>query len=173
MTPNCDAAHTCAFTGHRPSRLPWRYNEQSPACADLKSRIYDTLVSLYNTGVRHFICGMAQGCDTYFAEAVLRLKDAFSDVTLEAAVPCENQDEKWPSASRARYRGIIEKCDRCTLISREYTADCMRRRNYYMVDSAEYLVCVYGGGSGGTLQTINYAKRRGRSITVLEPQAQH
>ena len=40
---------------------------------------------------RHFLCGMALGCDLYFCECVLRLRQTHPDVTVEAAVPCPSQ----------------------------------------------------------------------------------
>ena len=30
---------SCCFTGHRPAKLPWGYNEQDPRCVKLKERI--------------------------------------------------------------------------------------------------------------------------------------
>ena len=30
---------SCAFTGHRPQRFPWGYNESDPRCAKLKASL--------------------------------------------------------------------------------------------------------------------------------------
>ena len=65
----------------------------------------------YADGFRHFICGMALGCDFYFAEAVLALKLAHSDVTLEAAIPCPTQADGWTAAERSRYHALLERCE--------------------------------------------------------------
>ena len=75
---------TCCFTGHRPDKLPWGSREEDPRCRDLKGRIGAALEAAYGRGYRHFICGMARGCDFYFGEAVvaLRRSDAVS-VALE------------------------------------------------------------------------------------------
>lgn len=54
---------TCCFTGHRPEKLPWGEDEDSPACAALKRRMARTLEELLLRGWRHFLCGMAQGSD--------------------------------------------------------------------------------------------------------------
>ena len=64
---------SCCFTGHRPAKLPWGYNERDPRCVRLKERIADAVLLAYQEGYRHFLCGMAQGCDLYFCEAVLAL----------------------------------------------------------------------------------------------------
>ena len=34
---------SCCFTGHRPGKLPWRYNEKDPRCLSLKRRIADAV----------------------------------------------------------------------------------------------------------------------------------
>ena len=70
-----DRSVTCCFTGHRPVKLPWGINEQDPRCLALKEQLAATLEGIYESGYRHFICGMAIGCDTYFAEEVLQLKE--------------------------------------------------------------------------------------------------
>ena len=33
----------CCFTGHRPGKLPWRYDEGDPRCLALKRRIADAV----------------------------------------------------------------------------------------------------------------------------------
>ena len=66
---------SCCFTGHRPAKLPWGYNERDPRCVRLKERIADAVLLAYQEGYRHFLCGMAQGCDLYFCEAVLALRE--------------------------------------------------------------------------------------------------
>ena len=64
---------TCCFSGHRPMKLPWGMRETDERCIAAKSWIGQQLEELYELGYRHFISGMAIGCDTYFAEEVLRL----------------------------------------------------------------------------------------------------
>ena len=64
---------TCCFTGHRSSKLPWGANESDPRCIRLKASLADAVEAVYAEGVRHFICGMAEGCDTFFGEAVAEL----------------------------------------------------------------------------------------------------
>lgn len=157
---------TCCFTGHRAPKLPWRYDERDPRCLELKAKIADAAEAVYYSGVRHFICGMATGCDMYFCEAVLALRAEKPDLTLEAAVPYEGQPDGWPEPLRARYRRLLEACDYRTLVSRSYTPDCMKRRNRYMVDAASVLIAAYDGRPGGTMSTLLYALRRG--IEIIE-----
>lgn len=161
--------NTCCFTGHRPNHLPWRDNDEDPRCLKLKEKIYDIVSALYFSGIRHFICGMALGCDTYFAEAVLKLRDEHNDVTLEAALPCENQAERWSNSQRSRYFHLVSACDYETLLQKYYTNDCMINRNKYMVDNSSVLVAVFDGSQGGTMQTVNYALKNGLEIIRILP----
>ena len=106
---------SCCFTGHRPAKLPWGYNESDPRCVKLKERIADAVLLAYQEGYRHFLCGMAQGCDLYFCEAVLALRERYPEVTVEAAIPCPTQADAWPEAERRRYRELVAKCDMETI----------------------------------------------------------
>ncbi len=162
-----ERASTCTFTGHRENKLPWRSDEQDPRCLRLKQCIYDAAEAVYQSGARHFICGMANGCDFYFAEAVLRLRSEHPEITLEAAIPCEGQAQRWSAAQRKRYDRLVAECDYCTVIQRSYTPDCMLRRNRYMVDASAYLVAAYNGSPGGTRSTLLYAMRQGLQILEL------
>lgn len=158
---------TCCFTGHRPEKLPWGYDESSPDCAALKQRLARTLDELYRRGFRHFISGMAQGCDLYFAEAVLALREENPDVVAEAAIPCPTQARGWREEDRARYQSIVARCDLETVVQQHYTQGCMLRRDRYIVDHSSLLLAVYNGSSGGTRYTINYALDKGLEVIRL------
>ena len=158
---------SCCFTGHRPAKLPWRYHEADPRCAALKRRMADAVDFAYEQGYRHFICGMALGCDLYFCECALALRERHPEVTVEAAIPCPTQAERWPAAQRARYEALVERCDLETMVSAQYTPSCMQRRDRYMVDHASLLIAAFDGSPGGTRYTMEYAMRRGLTIVDL------
>lgn len=161
---------SCCFTGHRPTKLPWRYDESDPRCERLKRRMTDAVELAYEQGYRHFICGMAQGCDFYFAELALQLRQKYGDVTVEAAIPCPTQADGWPLVDRQRWQRIVEACDYETLVQDHYDAQCMLRRNRYMVNHAALLIAVYDGCGGGTRHTMEYAMRRGLDIVDIPPE---
>lgn len=158
---------SCAFTGHRPGKLPWKFNERDPRCVDLKRRIRDAVETAYEEGYRHFISGMAMGCDLYFCECALALRARHPEVTVEAAIPCPTQAEDWPEGEQLRYRTLVAACDDKTLVNDRYTWDCMQRRNRYLVDHASLLIAAYDGTAGGTRYTIQYAIGRGLDIVDL------
>ena len=158
---------SCCFTGHRPGKLPWRYDETDPRCLALKRRIADAAEAAYEEGYRHFLCGMALGCDFYFCEAVLALREKHPGITVEAAIPCPTQADAWRPDQRARYRRLVEACDFETLVSTGYTSYCMQRRDRYMVDHASLLIAAFDGTPGGTQYTVQYALSRRVSVVDL------
>jgi uncharacterized phage-like protein YoqJ len=138
---------------------------------DLKRRLDKALGRAYDRGYRHFVCGMARGCDLYFAEAVLALREKRPGVTLEGARPCETQADAWPEDERRRYQAILDQCDFETLVQHHYDRFCMMRRNRYLVDRTARMIAVYDGmPKGGTAQTLSYALRKGLEIDILKPE---
>ena len=161
---------TCCFTGHRPPRLPWGADESHPRCRDLKERLAAALEEAYQQGYRHFLCGMAQGADLYFGEAVIALRAAHPDVTLEAAVPFEGQADHWPEPDRRRRQRLLDACDYESVVQHRYSKGCMQRRNRFMVDRSSLLLAVYDGTpAGGTAATVLYAMQRGLHLVFLDP----
>ena len=159
---------TCCFTGHRPAKLPWGFDERDPRCAALKQSILRELEGLYRRGWRHFISGMALGCDLYFAEAVLALKEIYPSVTLEAALPFPGQADRWPEASRARWRRIVDACDVESVVQNHYDRGCMLRRDRYMVERSSAVLAVFDDTPGGTKYTLDHAAKKGLEILLLD-----
>ncbi len=158
---------SCCFTGHRPEKLPWRGDEADPRCLALKARLAAELSGIYEAGYRHFICGMARGADFYFCEAVLRLREAHPEVTLEAAIPHPRQSAAWPPQDLARHAALLARCDFETMVQHHYSPGCLQRRNRYMVDRAALVLSVFDGQSGGTRNTLVYAAEQDRELVVI------
>ncbi len=159
--------NSCCFTGHRPNKLPWGFDETDARCIALKDRIADAVETACEEGYTHFLCGMAMGCDLYFAEAVLAAKARFPALTLEAAIPCLSQTDGWPEEQKQRYRRILAACDYETVVQEQYSRGCMQRRNRYMVDHASLLIAVHDGLPGGTRSTVLYAMRQRLMVVNL------
>ena len=151
-----------AFAGHRPEKLPWGNDETDPRCIALKQQIKFAIERLAGEGYDTFLCGMARGCDFYFAEAVLEL-----GYRLEAYLPCPSQTDRWSDADRARQTAILLKCNAVYMVEPAYSPGCMLRRNQRMVDNCDALLTVFDGSPGGTGAAIDYARRRGRSVRGL------
>ena len=165
-----EVKRTCCFTGHRPQRLPFQFDEQHPDCVWLKERLRQEMVRLITEEeVTCFITGLALGIDMICAELVLELKETHPQVTLECAIPYERQAVRWPAALRERYFSIASRCDKETMLQRQYTRDCMKKRNQYMVDCADVVLAVWNGEPSGTGQTVWYAKEKGKLVWRIDP----
>lgn len=166
-----DRKTTCCFTGHRPQKLPFKFDEQHPDCVRLKELLRQELVRLITeAGVTHFITGMSLGIDQICAELVLELKKEYPDVTLECAIPYEEQAINWTVSQRERYYDIVADSDNATQIQVAHTKDCMAKRNRYMVDRSSYVLAVWDGtGRRGSGQIVRYARKHGRIITIVHP----
>lgn len=62
--PIAKDARRCAFTGYRPMKMPFGYDEECQLALDFKHRLHDTIEMLILQGYRHMISGGAQGMDT-------------------------------------------------------------------------------------------------------------
>ena len=160
----------CCFTGHRLQSLPFGFDENGEGCVKLKTVLKAEIIKLFEEcSVTDFISGMAIGVDMYAAEFVLELKNQYPQITLECAIPCENQSAKWNEPTRDRYFDIISRCDKETLLQTHYTPDCMQKRNQYMVDKTDYVIAVWNGTGSGTGNTVRYAQKKGKEIIIINP----
>ena len=163
-------AITCAFTGHRPHKFPWKGNEADPRCIALKEVLAEQITTLAGAGVSEYFSGGADGVDCWAAEIVLSLREKNSALKLRCILPHEGQADKWDDFARDRYRFILEQADSVEYVSRAYYDGCMIDRNHRMVEAAGILLAVYNGARrSGTGATVNYARKLGREIIVIDP----
>jgi len=153
---------TMCFTGHRPDKLPWGSDETSESYRAFRLKLMAAIYHAVEEGYAHFITGMAEGIDLMAAEIVLELRAARPDITLECALPYRKNGS-------ARFQRILQQADTITAVSENYHSACMRMRNRYMVDQSDMVLAVYTGSSGGTKQTIEYARAQGKKVQMLAP----
>ena len=164
----------CAFTGHRPRKFPWGYNEADTRCVALKKALAEQITRLVDAGYTDFFSGMAEGTDAWAALAVLALKKENPALRLHCLLPHEGQADKWSNSARERYHSILEQADSVEYMSRAYYDGCMLDRNRRLVESASLLLAIYNGvRRSGTGATVNYARKMGREIIVIDPITQH
>ena len=91
-------------------------------------------------------------------------------MTLECAIPYEEQAAKWTIPQRDRYFDIIVRSDTASQLQGTYSRDCMKRRNRYMVEKSGHVLAVWDGAArGGTGQTVRYARELGREMAIIHP----
>ena len=161
---------SCAFTGHRPSKFPWKSNEGDVRCVALKAVLAEQITSLVEIGVRDFCSGMAEGTDCYCSQIVLTLREKNPALKLHCILPCREQADKWAASSRDLHRSILEQADSIIYVSRTYHRDCMLDRNRFLIDHASIVLAVYNGvRRSGTGATVRYARKLGRKLIVIDP----
>ena len=140
---------SCCFTGHRPKYFWFGDNEAHPECRKIKEFLSTSIEHLIvDKGVTHFISGGAIGVDTWATEAVVALKAKHSGITLEIAKPFPTTWEQFEERDRVRYEKLLDRVDKITEVSPEYSKTCMFDRNRYMVNNATYLIA---GGTAASL----------------------
>lgn len=173
-----------AVTGHRPDKL-YGY--------DLNDERYEALINRLTKAIEEAsngeddilgITGMALGVDMLFIWSLVDYEKEHKDkkITIEGAIPFENQPNKWQLWDRKLYESLLDdivdiktyvdtikeyKWDKKTPVG-EYSPMKLEARNRYMIDKCDVLIAVYDGYSkGGTHNAINYAKKLGKKIIFV------
>ena len=135
-------AKTCCFTGHR----SLSGEEKLKAAVRLRRVIEEQIKA-----------GLA-------AQTVLEMKKEHPQLRLILVLPCEGQTRGWRSEDIAVYEDIKRRSDKVVYVSREYTPDCMHRRNRHLVDDSGTCICYLTRSTGGTAYTVDYARKKGLRI---------
>ena len=127
----------CAFTGHRPQKLPWRNDETAPGCVALKETLVAQIAVLVADGYTGFLTGMTEGVDLWAAQIVLSLRVTNPSLRLHCILPCVEQSARWSAASRKQYHAVLEQADSIIFVNRTDKKNCMLERNHFLVRSFE------------------------------------
>ena len=161
---------SCAFTGHRPHKFPWKYNEDDPRCIALKKTLTEQITALAEAGVTDYYSGGADGTDCWASLIVLALREKNPLLKLHLILPHEGQADKWSDSARERYHSILEQADTVKYVSHAYYDGCMIDRNHRLVESAALLLAVYNGvRRSGTGMTVRYAQKLNREVIIIDP----
>jgi len=162
--------HACAFTGHRPQKLPWRDDETAPGCVALKEALATQVAMLIENRYTEFLSGMAPGVDMWAAQIILDLREKHPGLKLHCILPCAAQSAKWSAALQKQYRTILEQADSIIFVNRADRKNCMLERDRFLVSYASVVLAVYNGEKrGGTAATVRYARKLGRKLIVIDP----
>ncbi len=162
-------AKKCCFTGYRPEKFPFELKLGTEDFCSLEKKIYDSVFALVEEGFSEFYCGMACGFDLLCGKAVVDIKRAHPEkgIRLISAIPYRSQSSGFSDIWKKLYDIVLGEADESVLLSEEYTLSCFDKRNRYMVDNSTTVVCYFDGKSGGTANTVKYARKRGKRIINL------
>ena len=167
-----------AVTGHRPNKLDgYKGIKAEQTKIKVKSWLCE---QLNHYKPEEVISGMALGVDQWFAEVAVEL-----GVPFIAAVPFANPTIKWPQFSQEYYQRLLSKASKIIHVDelafprylvrgampRYYHYLKMQLRDEWMVDNCDILLAVWNGTSGGTANTVQYAKRIDKETIRMDPNA--
>jgi len=147
---------SCCVTGHRD--IPAERTDY------VKDELHKKILLAINDGYTHFISGMAEGADLYFAAIIAELKTKNPGITLEAAIPYRKRME----AKDRTFQRLIKLCDSVHITAETYSKGAYINRNMYMVGKSERVIAVYDGReSCGTEFTLRFAKTKDKEIYII------
>lgn len=159
---------TACFSGNRIHRMPFIFDEQNEECTIIKHRLEAEIKKAIARGYTYFISKMDLGIDMWAAEIVLRIKKFYPEITLEAAIPHENQASYWTESQRERYFDILSECDYVTYLSTRFIPSSIELANTYMINKGSLLIAVYDGKDEETNAAINHAKAKGLELVLID-----
>lgn len=110
----------------------------------LKPQISDILEALIRShGITHFISDLLPGAGICAAECVLELRGKYPELTIEAAIPYEEQHAAWSESVRSRYFDAAARCTSERFISRRYTEGWRRERDKYFLENSSVVLRIY------------------------------
>lgn len=120
-------------------------------------------------GATHFISGVDIDVGQLFSEIVLDLKRDYPEITMECVIPYEDQAANWTIAQRDRYFSIVERCDKETLLQRQYSKDCFKKKKEYMIKQSNYVLVVWNGKSVEAGKILSSARTLGKTVILVDP----
>lgn len=149
---------SCFFTGHRILKITDALSE----------RLRATLIEFIENGVTDFYAGGAIGWDMFCENTLLQLKTYYPHIKLHLILPCppNEQTARWCVTQKNEYFRILKAADNVETLSTAYHKDCMKIRNFRLVELGDICVCYYNEqhGYGGTYQTVRLAREHGKVI---------
>lgn len=153
--------HRCCFTGHRPNKLKRSESE-------IKASLARAIEHALTAGKRTFITGMAMGTDIYAGELVLQYRKSDPSIRLICALPYPDFEKRWSAHWQQRYTAILQRADFVKTVCPSFSMASFQIRNEWMVDRSSLVIAVFNGESGGTKNTIDYAKAHHVEIRTVE-----
>jgi uncharacterized phage-like protein YoqJ len=162
-----DKAKTVCFSGHRPSKLPFGGEESNFVNKMLKSLLYKEITDSVDEGYNCFITGLSRGVDLWAGEIVLELKAKKTNVFLVAVYPYRSFTDNYKGFEKWVCGNIAAKADALFYISETYGEQCMKERNYFMVENSSKLIAVLSDYRSGTGQTVRHAEKLGIAVKIF------
>lgn len=153
--------HRCCFTGHRPGKLTI---PEVRLAALLEVEIRKAVDQEFTT----FITGMAKGTDLIAAEIVLRLREEDPRLRLVAALPYPNFGRRWGDSWSERFQRVLSAADQIECVCPCSSWVSYQLRNEWMVNHSALVIAAFNGESGGTKNTLDFARKQRVPCVVID-----
>lgn len=137
--------NACTFTGPKPTRFKFKYNEDYKLCKKIKKSMMIQMKRLYNEkGVRRFYITGAIGMHMWAGELTLQLKSqpGYEDIELAIVLPFPDYNAQWDVKSRKRMEFLIRNSTEHITIGESASQINYVRANNYLVDQAQFMIAV-------------------------------
>jgi len=156
--PECfDKAYSCFITGHR---------DFYPT-AEARSLLSNQLDDMIKYGIDHFYIGGAKGFDTLAEMMICARKYENPKIKLSLALPFPGYTHKEDEKLRAQFEVITRLADEIFYVCPKFSKESYQKRNEFMADRCDFCICWLEKQSGGTVNAVAYARRRGLRIFNL------
>lgn len=132
---------------------------------ELADKLYETICALIKyEGVCEFIAGGMGDFDTYYCEAVRKVKREYRNINLTLVEPYfSNKLNRDKAYYELYYDGIIipEEILGC------YPKAAIKKRNLWMIDRSDFVISYVRNDKGGAYTAQKYAKMKNKTIIFL------
>lgn len=167
--------NACTFTGPKPTRFKFKYNEDYKLCKKLKKVILTQMKRLYNEkGVRRFYVTGAIGVHMWAGELALQLKSlpGYGDIELVVVLPFPGYDAQWDIRSKKRMEALIQNSTECLTLGKSASQENYVLANRYFADHAQFLIAVSDHADAlpaDMTQMEAYALQKGLGVIFIHP----
>ena len=141
---------TCTGFGHR------------EIYKDITNEMYQAVTAAIELGCEEFLCGGYGAFDRQFAACVYRAKQKFphKNIKLSLVLPYLKQ---LPQGENSIYDELVFP----EQIENTYPKGAIKKRNRWMVEHSDMVICYITNCFGGAYEAVKYARRRGVRICNL------
>lgn len=163
---NTEKIYTACFSGYRPEKFKFSLsNKSSNEYLQFQEELTQAILAAIEQGYHTFLCGMAKGFDLLCAYTLLDIQKrhkAYCSTCLVAVLPFAGH--RFAGEWGRLHHFVETRSNQVVTVSPDYSPDCYRQRNRYMIDHSDHLICYWDGQGGGTAQTVFMARKHGLSM---------
>lgn len=134
---------------------------------ELLLKLTEQVEDLIRMGYKYFGSGGGLGFGSMAAEAVLKLKERYTDIHLILVLPYEQQPkrERWLNSEIELLESQKQRASKVVMLSKEYSSGVYYRQNRHLIDSSSVCVTYMVRTLSETSYAMNYAKFK--RLTVI------